>query len=92
MRVHACSALGCSVPTLRHQRLLCPRHWASLPVTYQVGMTSTYYPGRALQSVVYYDACATAIEFVARMENIPVPNRYRSIADRMKARNHDHQI
>lgn len=92
MRIHSCQALGCIVATLRHQRVLCPRHWSALPVTYQVEMMSSYHPGHALQGVRYYDACATAIEFIARLENVPMPNRYRSIADRLRARVHDHQI
>ncbi len=85
MRVHCCQALGCLV-ALQRMHLMCPRHWALVPISIQVEITNSYRRQACINSPTYYEACAEAIEFVARHERVPTMNRYRSITQRFKER------
>ncbi len=65
---------------------MCARHWALVPITLQVEITNAYRPRACMHTPAYYEACADAIEFVARQEKRPTTNRYRSITKRFRAR------
>ncbi len=85
MRVHCCQASGCLVP-LQRLHLMCPRHWAMVPTSIQVEIANSYQRSACINSAAYYESCADAIEFVARQENRPATNRYRTITKRFKMR------
>lgn len=87
MRVRSCCADGC-VATVPRTRLLCPHHWAMLPVTLQIQVTNAYQLRRCVQSRDFYAAVVDVLDFLARAEKRPVDpeNRYRHIYFRMSVR------
>ena len=69
---HSCHATGCCVP-VPPARLMCRRHWFSLPKTLRDSIWATYRPGQCddkSPSVKYCRAAKAAVIYIARREGV----------------------
>ena len=88
---HHCHANGCTTPT-DPSLFMCRKHWSMLQPQMQRNVWNTYkkrgnVPGKNPQGWVdYYDACAVAVEYVAKMEGKDIENSYRRVAHALRKR------
>ncbi len=87
---HHCHANDCQTAT-SPRLLMCQKHWSHVPKAMQLKVLSTFKarstaPGADPQSwATYYEACADAVEHVARMEGKSAENSYRRMVPKFLA-------
>lgn len=77
-----CDAMSCSAET-DTGRFMCPRHWRMVPVNLQTRINAAYKAHESkydlLRNVDYVEACALAIEGIAKVERQKSDNSYRRL-------------
>ena len=80
---HTCHANQCPTST-PEKFLMCPKHWYMVPKNLQAKVWETFKGTTVNQrcnSIPYMEACADAVEHVARLEGKNTYNSYRNIAN-----------
>lgn len=84
--VELCRAVDCKTPCPpRH--MMCTSHWAMVPTKMRQAIWAAFReapPDGHSRHVPYLEACAKAVEKVAKLENKPPANSYRRMVDRLK--------
>ena len=86
--IGVCRANGCSMPA-QAMLVMCPGHWRMLPPALQRTLRRSQQEcagdERDPALVLYLDACAQAVEFVAMREMRTTDNRYRQALTLLEA-------
>lgn len=85
---HLCHANQC--PTITEKKfLMCKNHWLLAPKTLQDAVWKAFKgttEGERFKSIPYMEACADAVEYIARLEGKNEVNSYRNIAGHLRKR------
>lgn len=85
---HHCHANGCTWATER-RLFMCLPHWRKVPSHLQAAVWAAYraQPNatQRARSIDYMQACAEAVEHVARLEGKPEANTYRRVVAHLQS-------